>query len=220
MLIVLGGNGNASMSATEWIGASQVMRSRCGSRTASVSASQRGILDPRLREAFRDQAVEHRVRRVVDDRALVLALEVEGVHPAHGRQLGDELGRPLRDRIELEPRPGMDLEQLAQQARSTPASRRRSAPAAPSAPAPRPETSPPAAARDPAPRSRAPSAGSRGTPPSPAARGRARDRRVAARRSRASTRRPAAAGGDRVEAVVILHAVDDVLAEALLPAAP
>ena len=38
MLIERGGQGAASMPATEWIGASQVTRSACGSSTAFVSA--------------------------------------------------------------------------------------------------------------------------------------------------------------------------------------
>ena len=37
MLIVRGGQGSAWMSATEWIGASQVTRERCARRTSSVS---------------------------------------------------------------------------------------------------------------------------------------------------------------------------------------
>ena len=42
MLTMRGGNGSATMSATEWIGASQVMRSRWGSRMASVSGVSSG----------------------------------------------------------------------------------------------------------------------------------------------------------------------------------
>ena len=41
MFTVLGGNGSASMSAIEWIGASQVMRSRWGSSTAAASGTDR-----------------------------------------------------------------------------------------------------------------------------------------------------------------------------------
>ena len=53
MFTILGGNGSASMSATEWIGASQVIRSRCGSSTGVGLRRQRRVLDPRVREAPR-----------------------------------------------------------------------------------------------------------------------------------------------------------------------
>ena len=42
MLTIRGGNGSDSMSPIEWIGASQVIRSRCGSRTGSVSGVSAG----------------------------------------------------------------------------------------------------------------------------------------------------------------------------------
>ena len=42
MLIVRGGKGSASMSATEWMGASQVIRSWYGSSTGSVSGVSAG----------------------------------------------------------------------------------------------------------------------------------------------------------------------------------
>ena len=42
MLIARGGNGSASMSSTEWMIASQVMRSRWGSRMASASSVRAG----------------------------------------------------------------------------------------------------------------------------------------------------------------------------------
>ncbi len=40
-LIVSGWNGSASMSATPWIGASQVIRLRCGRSASSAAASVR-----------------------------------------------------------------------------------------------------------------------------------------------------------------------------------
>jgi hypothetical protein len=40
-LIERGGKGSASMSGTPWIGASQVIRSRCGASAASASGTVR-----------------------------------------------------------------------------------------------------------------------------------------------------------------------------------
>ena len=42
MFTIFGRNGRDSMSSTEWIGASQVMRSRWGSSTGSVSGVRSG----------------------------------------------------------------------------------------------------------------------------------------------------------------------------------
>ena len=42
MLTIRGGYGSATMSAIEWIGASQEKRSRCAASTASVSAVSAG----------------------------------------------------------------------------------------------------------------------------------------------------------------------------------
>ena len=42
MLTIFGGQGSASMSAIEWIGASQVSRSRTGSRIGRVSSVTSG----------------------------------------------------------------------------------------------------------------------------------------------------------------------------------
>ena len=42
MLTIRGGHGRASMSAIEWIGASQVTRSRTGSRIGRVSSVTSG----------------------------------------------------------------------------------------------------------------------------------------------------------------------------------
>ena len=42
MLTIFGGQGSASMSAIEWIGASQVSRSRTGSRIGRVSSLTSG----------------------------------------------------------------------------------------------------------------------------------------------------------------------------------
>ena len=50
---IRGGYGSASMSAIEWIGASQVKRSRCGSSTASRLVVQPGVLDPCVRKRLR-----------------------------------------------------------------------------------------------------------------------------------------------------------------------
>ena len=70
MLTIFGANGSASMSAIEWIGASQVTRSRCaredrvGLRRVSFGSSIHAS-----GKRLDDAAVEHRVGRLVDDRA-------------------------------------------------------------------------------------------------------------------------------------------------------
>jgi hypothetical protein len=63
---------------------------------------ERGILDPRLGQRFRDPPVELRVGWVVDDRAAVVPLQVDGVDRAARGELGEELVRPLGGRVELE----------------------------------------------------------------------------------------------------------------------
>ncbi len=94
MLIVRGGHCSAWMSATEWIGASQVMRSRWESRTGSVSAVSLGSSIQASREGLNDAPVELRVGRVVDDRAFVLALQVDRIDRVQRDERGDQLDRP------------------------------------------------------------------------------------------------------------------------------
>ena len=102
------------MSPTEWIGASQVMRSRWGSSAASASGvGQVGILEPGLRERLGDPAVEAGVGVDVDRRALVGALEVDRGDRAGVDELLDQLVRPVRRAVELEAQPRVGLEPAA-----------------------------------------------------------------------------------------------------------
>ena len=73
---------------------------------------QRRVLDPSVREAGGDALVEHGVRRLVDDGAVVGALEVDGVHRARGCELLDEVVTPVARRIELEARRRIARQQL------------------------------------------------------------------------------------------------------------
>ena len=90
------------MSATEWIGASHVTRSACGSRSSRVAVGQRRVLEPRLGERVDDATVEIRIRRVVDDGPAVVALEVDRVDTAELDKLGDHVVAPARPGVELE----------------------------------------------------------------------------------------------------------------------
>ena len=71
---------------------------------------QRRVLDERLREALRHQAVEPRVGRLVDDRAAVLALQVDRLDRPELRELGYERVVPRAARVELELQAGVVLE--------------------------------------------------------------------------------------------------------------
>ena len=93
------------------MGASQVTRSRCGSRIRSVSCVQIRILDPRVRERLGDEAVEERVAGLVDGRALVGALQVDRVDGTRLRERLDQLRVPLARRVELEAQLRVALEQ-------------------------------------------------------------------------------------------------------------
>ena len=92
------------MSATEWITASQVTRSLCGSRTASVSGVSAGSSSHASGRPCHDSPVERGVGHGVDGRPAVLALEVDRVDGARGGELLDQLVRPVGRRVELEPR--------------------------------------------------------------------------------------------------------------------
>ena len=91
MLTIFGCHGRASMSATEWIGASQVTRSRDGSRIGLGLVVDVGVLEPGVGEGLDQLRVELRVGVDVDRRALVLALQVERVDGAGLDELRDQL---------------------------------------------------------------------------------------------------------------------------------
>ena len=101
------------MSATEWIGASHVTRSACGSRIGPRLVGQRGILEPRVGKPVDDPPVERRVRRVVDDGAGVLALEVDRVDAAQLDELARSSSSPVGRASSLNCRPGVVLEDRA-----------------------------------------------------------------------------------------------------------
>ena len=88
-LTIRGANGSASMSAIEWMFASHVMRSRWGSSSSSISGVSFGSSIQASGNALDDARVERGVGGLVDERALVEALEVDRVDRA-GR---DELRR-------------------------------------------------------------------------------------------------------------------------------
>ena len=69
------------------------------------------VLDPRRRKALRDHAVEPWVARLVDDRALVGALEVDGVDRTGRAELADERLVPFARRVELEAEGRVALQQ-------------------------------------------------------------------------------------------------------------
>ena len=93
----------ARMSSTEWIGASQVMRSLNGSSASRASVGlEVGVLEPGVRERLGDPAVEGRVGVGVDRRALVGALEVDRVDRAGLDQALDQGVVPVGRGVELE----------------------------------------------------------------------------------------------------------------------
>ena len=91
------------MSAMLWIGASQVMRRvLVGENLGGLGRAEIGVFEPCVREGFHDPLVEHRVGSLVDDRALVHALEVDRVDGTGLDQVLDELRRPGTGRVQLE----------------------------------------------------------------------------------------------------------------------
>ena len=90
------------MSSTEWMIASQVIRSCSPARISSVSEFSFGSSIQALGEGLDDRAVEARVGRLVDHRALVGALEVDRVDRAGGGDRRDQLVVPTAGGIELE----------------------------------------------------------------------------------------------------------------------
>ena len=71
---------------------------------------QRGILQPRVRKRERDARVEGRIRRLVDRRSLVGALEVERVDRAGLDELVDQSVVPRPCRVELHAQVGIEVE--------------------------------------------------------------------------------------------------------------
>ena len=109
-LSVRGGKGRPTMSATEWIGASQVIRVAVRLEDGIRLLVQRGILHPRVRKRERDARVEGRIRRLVDRRSLVGALEVERVDRAGLDELVDQSVVPRPCRVELHAQVGIEIE--------------------------------------------------------------------------------------------------------------
>ena len=99
---------------------------------------ERRVLDPGVGERLDHAPVEHRVGRLVDDRARVVALEVDRVNGARRDQLGDQLLVPRARRVELEAQAGVRIQAPAQRLHASAArpaaARRRSAPAGARAP--------------------------------------------------------------------------------------
>ncbi len=223
MLTMRGGYGSASMSAIEWIGASQVMRSRWSASSSSVSGVSFGSSIQASGKAVDDALVEHRVGRLVDDRARVEALEVDRVDRARRHQLGDQLLVPRARRVELEAQPRVELQaarhrgerrRLAQSQRDDEAHR-----LAARARAPRAASCRPGAARDRAPPTRTPTCGSSARPRAAAAAGRARAPARCSEKE-AIVKLPASGsdGPGGLQDLVVLGVVGDVLADALLAA--
>ena len=151
------------------------------------------VLDPGVGEGLDDAAVEDGVGGLVDDRADVEALEVDRVDRAGGHEPGDELGRPLGGRVELEAQRRVALQALASRGRASAArpgaARRRSAPGAARGRARRAATCPPGAGRG---RARSTHRPTRGTGARPRAAGGAGHRSSASTWSQNEPERPVA----------------------------
>ena len=106
MLTIRGCHAIASTSSTEWIGASQVMRSLTGSRIGLRLVVHVRVLEPGVRERLDQHPVQLRVGLHVHRRALVLALEVERVDGAGRGQRLDQLVAPAVGGVELKRVPG------------------------------------------------------------------------------------------------------------------
>src|SRR5439155_10718254 len=63
---------------------------------------ERRILDDRVGKDLDDITVETRIRRLIDDRPVVLALEVEHAHASRRRDRAHVLVTPVAHRVELE----------------------------------------------------------------------------------------------------------------------
>ncbi len=98
------------MSSTEWIGASQVIRSRCGSRIGRVSSLTSGSSSQASGNASTSFAYSSGIGADVDRRVLVVALQVERVDRAGLGELLDQGVAPGVGGVELEARAGVALE--------------------------------------------------------------------------------------------------------------
>ena len=98
------------MSAIEWIGASQVTRSRDRLEQRPGLLVDVGVLEPGLGEGLDQLRVELGVGLDVDRRAFVEALEVERVDRAGLGQRRDQLVVPVVGRVELEAQRRVDGE--------------------------------------------------------------------------------------------------------------
>ena len=113
-LTVRGGQRSARMSSTEWMIASQVTLSAVGLEHRLGLGRERRVLEPRVRERLDHATVEVVVGWVVDDRAAVLALEVDRVDALELLELGEDVVRPVGAGIELEAKAGVELEKGAE----------------------------------------------------------------------------------------------------------
>ena len=100
-----GRHGSASMSAIEWIGSSQVIRSRWGSSRSAVAGSSAGSSihasgSPSITRRYRPGSGVHRHGDVA-----VGALQVDDVDAAQARELADDVVVPARRRVQLEAQP-------------------------------------------------------------------------------------------------------------------
>ena len=101
------------MSSTEWIGASQVTRSETGSSSAIVSGVNAGSSSHASGSRSITRRYSAGIGRVVDRRAGVVPLEVDGVDAAERGQLVDELVGPRRGGVELEAERRVELQPCA-----------------------------------------------------------------------------------------------------------
>jgi hypothetical protein len=98
-----GRHGSASMSATEQIGSSQLIRSRWGSSRPVVPSSRAG--------SSIDAAVQAGLRAHGHVDVAVAALHVDDVHAVQARELCDQVVVPAGRRVQLEAERRVDGEQ-------------------------------------------------------------------------------------------------------------
>ncbi len=213
------------MSAIEWIVRVPGDPVAVGAQDRLGLGVERRILDPGVREAGGDARVEIRVRRLVDDRAVVEALEIDRVDRAGRDERGDQLVAPVARRVELEAERRDSSRAGGSRARPSPArraaARRRSVTGCGTQLEPVGERDrPPGAARGRARPTRTPSAG-RGARP------RARARPGRGRATPTSSEKPSSVcepsswlrRSGVLQRDVVERVVGDVLADTLLAAA-
>ena len=98
------------MSAIEWIGSSQVIRSRWGSSRSAGRRLERRVLDPRLGEPLDHAAIQARLGVHRHGGVAVAALQVDDVDAAEARELADEVVVPAGRRVQLEAQPRVHAE--------------------------------------------------------------------------------------------------------------